>query len=74
MNKVQQYGDEYPIPEIEEDIKSSKENHPEAFIDGTPENELRKDLNLIWYTYDVKNEDYNNGIDCGVEMFWIMFE
>jgi len=55
-------GEEYPIvyPEpysVKEDIENSKENHPEAFITGSPENELRIDLNLIWYMCDVSDEE-----------------
>jgi len=58
-------GDEYPIPNTpQSEIEHSKNIHPNAFIDGTPENELRKDLNLIWFTYNVTDEE--------IEMFNVM--
>lgn len=58
-------GNEYPIHDTDEkEIEHSKIIHPEAFIDGTPENELRKDFNLIWSTYDVRGEE--------IEVFYII--
>lgn len=58
-------GDEYPIGDqnIEEEIKHSKKIHPEAFIEGTLESEIRKDLNLIWSVYEVDNDE--------IEMFHV---
>jgi hypothetical protein len=54
-------GDEYPIKNVTiDEVNHSKKIHPEAFINGTPENELRKDLNFIWYIYDVEDEE----IEC----------
>ena len=60
-------GDEYPIESVTKiDINHCKSIHPEAFIDGTKENELRKDFNLIWYECDAKGEE--------IEMFYIIPE
>ena len=40
-----------------------KKIYPEAFIEGTLESEIRKDLNLIWSVYEVDGEE--------VEMFHV---
>ena len=48
-------GDEYKVQYLDkypEDLDHSKKIHPEAFKNGTKENELRLDFNLIWSVYD----------------------
>lgn len=48
-------GDEYPLSYLKKypsELEHCKKTHPYAFIDGSEESELRRDLNLIWYTYE----------------------
>lgn len=56
-------GDEYELNYLKEypdDLEHSKKIHPEAFVNGTKENELRKDLNLIWFVYqDEMNNEFS---------------
>lgn len=59
-------GDEYPtkyVKQYENELEHSKKIHPEAFIEGTLESEIRKDLNLIWSVYEAD--------DGEVEMFHV---
>lgn len=59
-------GDEYPTKYIIEhphEIEHCKKIHPEAFIKGTLEYEIRLDLNCIWSTYDIDGEE--------IEQFYI---
>jgi hypothetical protein len=51
-----EYGTDY-TKEYTSDVERCKKMHPEAFVDGTKENELRKDLNLIWSIYDKEIDD-----------------
>ena len=55
-------GDEYPIEDDPKEIAHCKKIHPQAFISGTIENQLRLDFNLIWYVYEVKD----------LEMFYVI--
>lgn len=60
-------GGEYPLKYIKDypgEIEHCINIHPENFIEGSKDCELRKDLNLIWYVYE-------NDID-NVESFPIM--
>lgn len=58
-------GDEYPIPGVnEEELDHSKKTFPASFKDymgtGTGDQkdiELRLDLNLIWYVYEVEDPE-----------------
>jgi len=57
-------GDEYPIVGLDtNEIERSHQIHPEAFVVGTLQSELRKDLNLIWSVYEVTENE--------VEIFYI---
>ena len=63
-------GDEYDIEsETKEEIEHSKGIHPEAFINGSKEESLRLDLNLIWYTYQDELNDETSILHSSVEMF-----
>lgn len=53
-------GEEYDLKYLKEnpqELEHSKKIHPEAFIEGTKENNLRKDLNLILSIYQDDIED-----------------
>lgn len=62
-------GDEYQskyLKKYPDELEHSKKIHPNAFIEGTNEYELRLDFNLIWSTYeDDVDEDY-------MEMFYVL--
>lgn len=55
-------GEEYPLKDehYEEEVKHSKKIHPNAFIVGTEEYEIRLDLNLIWKVYEDDISDPEN--------------
>lgn len=60
-------GDEYPLEYLKkypEKLENCKQIFPEAFVDGSPEKELRLDFNLIWYIY----QDEIDNCEC----FYIM--
>lgn len=57
-------GDEYPISYLDNnpgELEHSKNIHPEAFVNGTDEYELRLDFNLIWSVY--QNEINDNDVE-----------
>jgi hypothetical protein len=63
-------GDEYPneyLNKYPDELEHCKKTHPEAFIDGSKEKELRLDLNLIWSVYQEEIEDSES---FSVKVFW----
>ena len=62
-------GNHYPLKYLKdypEEVEHCKKTFPEATIDGSVEQELQKDFNLIWFTYE-KHID-------NVEQFYIIPE
>ena len=68
-------GDEYEtnyLKEYSEDLERMKKVHPNAFIEGTKEYELRLDFNLIIHVYQ---NDFNDDKDFNyVEEFSVLVE
>jgi hypothetical protein len=63
-------GDEYPndyLNQYPDELENCKKIHPEAFIEGSKEKELRLDLNLIWSVYEEEIEDPES---FSVKVFW----
>ena len=62
-------GDEYEtkyLKDYPEELEHCKKIHPNAFLAGTDEYELRLDFNLIWSTYE---DDVD---DNYMEMFYVL--
>lgn len=65
-------GDEYELNYLKNypsELEHCKKIHPEAFIEGNKEYELRKDFNLIQFVYQDELDNKYSKLGSSIEMF-----